>query len=175
MNRLRAFSRHTSDVVSSKRHVRIQDAVGTPARGELRLGQTLLANQVGAADMLQTVYLKILDGKARYDGKASFKTWLFAVIRNTAAEARRQRGRRRLRQQRGSPHQRDEPLPVPLYPVVDQGYSSSLVLLPLLLPASWLAVGSKPETFGQMISSGTVPRASMRRVSLRWSRWRCFS
>lgn len=47
-----------------------------------------------AADVLQTAYLKILEGKARYDGKASFKTWLFAVIRNTAADARRRRGRR---------------------------------------------------------------------------------
>lgn len=47
-----------------------------------------------AADVLQTAYLKILEGTARYDGKASFKTWFFAVIRNTAADARR---RRRLR------------------------------------------------------------------------------
>ena len=50
-----------------------------------------------AAEVLQTTYLKILDGKARYDGKASFKTWLFAVIRNTAADVRRQRKQRRLR------------------------------------------------------------------------------
>ncbi len=50
-----------------------------------------------AADVLHTAYLKILEGKARYDGKASFKTWLFAVIRNTAADMRRRRGARRLR------------------------------------------------------------------------------
>ena len=49
-----------------------------------------------AADVLQTVYLKILERKARYAGRASFKTWLFAVIRNTAADARRRRGRLRL-------------------------------------------------------------------------------
>ncbi len=59
------------------------------------------------ADVLHTAYLKILEGKARYDGKASFKTWLFAVIRNTAADARRQRGVRRLRLVRGeAPPQR---------------------------------------------------------------------
>ncbi len=50
-----------------------------------------------AADVLHTAYLKILEGKACYDGKASFKTWLFAVIRNTAADAHRRRGARRLR------------------------------------------------------------------------------
>ena len=50
-----------------------------------------------AADVLQTAYLKILDGRARYDGRASFKTWLFAVIRNTAADERRRHWLRRLR------------------------------------------------------------------------------
>ena len=38
-----------------------------------------------AEEVLQTVYLKILEGKARYRGEASLKTWLFAVIRKTAA------------------------------------------------------------------------------------------
>lgn len=49
-----------------------------------------------AADVLQTVYLKILEGKARYSGKAAFRTWLFAVIRKTAADARRRRTLRQL-------------------------------------------------------------------------------
>jgi RNA polymerase sigma-70 factor, ECF subfamily len=42
-----------------------------------------------AEDVLQTSYLKLLDGSARYAGGASFKTFLFAVIRRTAAERRR--------------------------------------------------------------------------------------
>ena len=46
-------------------------------------------SSVEAEAVLQTVYLKVLMGKARYDGKASFKTWLFAVIRRTAADERR--------------------------------------------------------------------------------------
>ncbi len=50
-----------------------------------------------AADVLQTAYLKVLDGRARYDGQAAFRTWFFAVIRNTAADAHRQRRRYRLR------------------------------------------------------------------------------
>ena len=29
-----------------------------------------------AEEVLQSVYLKILEGKARFDGKSSFKTWL---------------------------------------------------------------------------------------------------
>lgn len=42
-----------------------------------------------AEDVLQIVYLKVLEGKARFNGTAAFKTWLFAVIRKTAADQRR--------------------------------------------------------------------------------------
>jgi RNA polymerase sigma-70 factor (ECF subfamily) len=44
-----------------------------------------------AEDVLQVTYLKILDGRARFDGGSAFKTWLFAVIRRTAGERRRRR------------------------------------------------------------------------------------
>jgi len=50
-----------------------------------------------AEDVLQTVYLKVLQGKARYSGRASFRTWLFSVIRKTAAEERRRSLFRRLK------------------------------------------------------------------------------
>src|SRR5215471_3856324 len=50
-----------------------------------------------AEAVLQDVYLKILDGRARYDAKSSLKTWLFSVIRRTAAEHRRANLLRRLR------------------------------------------------------------------------------
>src|ERR1700674_3340491 len=42
-----------------------------------------------AEEMLQTVYLSVLDGRARYDARSSFRTWLFGVIRRTAASERR--------------------------------------------------------------------------------------
>ena len=44
-------------------------------------------NQAEAEDLLQSSYLKILEEKARYRfQKASFKTWLFTVIRNTSVD-----------------------------------------------------------------------------------------
>lgn len=39
------------------------------------------------------MYLKVLDGRARFEGRSSFKTWLHALIRNTAADERRRRSR----------------------------------------------------------------------------------
>jgi len=42
-----------------------------------------------AEEVLQITYLKVLEGKARFNGSASFKTWLFAVIRKTASDQRR--------------------------------------------------------------------------------------
>jgi RNA polymerase sigma-70 factor (ECF subfamily) len=48
-------------------------------------------NRDDAEEVLQTVYLKVLDGKARFDGRSSLKTWLFAVIRRTAMAHRRTR------------------------------------------------------------------------------------
>ena len=50
-----------------------------------------------AEDVLQTSYLKVLDGRAVFASRSSVKTWLFGVIRRTAAEHRRWRALRRFR------------------------------------------------------------------------------
>src|SRR2546422_5899401 len=46
-------------------------------------------NPVAAREILQLTYLKILAGKARFNGHASLRTWLYAVIWRTAADQRR--------------------------------------------------------------------------------------
>jgi RNA polymerase sigma-70 factor (ECF subfamily) len=42
-----------------------------------------------AEEVLQTTYLKVLDGRARFDGRSSLRTWFFGVIRRTADEQQR--------------------------------------------------------------------------------------
>lgn len=47
-----------------------------------------------AEEVLQAVYLQVLDGRARFGAQSTLKTWLFGVIRHCAAGRAR---RRRLR------------------------------------------------------------------------------
>ena len=54
-------------------------------------------DRVQAEEVLQMVYLKILEDKARFRGEASLKTWLFAVIRKTAIGEHRKNLLRKLR------------------------------------------------------------------------------
>lgn len=51
-------------------------------------------NREEAAETLQTVYLKVLEKRARFEGHGEFKSWLFGVIRRTASERRRKEWRR---------------------------------------------------------------------------------
>jgi len=48
-----------------------------------------------AGDVLQASYVKVLAGRAVFEERSSFRTWLFGVIRFTALEMRR-RGAREL-------------------------------------------------------------------------------
>jgi RNA polymerase sigma-70 factor (ECF subfamily) len=53
-----------------------------------------------AEDVLQTTYLKVLSGRARFEGHSAFKTWLFGVIRRTAQEHQRRARQRERRAER---------------------------------------------------------------------------
>ena len=53
-------------------------------------------NAAEAEEVLQIVYLKILQGKAVYRGESKLQTWLFAVIRKTALSERRKQWLRTL-------------------------------------------------------------------------------
>lgn len=42
-----------------------------------------------AKDVIQQAYLRVVEGRARFEGRATLKTWLFAVIRNVARHEHR--------------------------------------------------------------------------------------
>ncbi len=48
--------------------------------------QCMSNSEEEAKDVLQSVYLKVLTGKAKFSGKSSLKTWLFSVIKYTALD-----------------------------------------------------------------------------------------
>ncbi len=54
-------------------------------------------DQAEAEDVLHLAYVKVLEGRAKFEGRASFRTWLFGVIRYTAQEQQRWRWNQALR------------------------------------------------------------------------------
>jgi RNA polymerase sigma-70 factor (ECF subfamily) len=46
-------------------------------------------NKHAAEDVLHDAYLAVLNGKARFEGRSTFQTWLFGVIRLTALSTKR--------------------------------------------------------------------------------------
>ena len=61
-----------------------------------------------AEDALHAAYVRILDGRARFEGRSGFRTWLFGVIRITAFEARRKGWLRLVRLERWFSRSREE-------------------------------------------------------------------
>lgn len=53
-------------------------------------------DRVEAEEVLQTVYLEILEGRARFQQQSALQTWLFGVIRNTARNRARSRTYRKI-------------------------------------------------------------------------------
>jgi len=49
-----------------------------------------------AEDLLHDVYMMVLEDDARFEGRSTFKTWLFGVIRRVSARTHYHRGKARM-------------------------------------------------------------------------------
>ncbi|MDB4869869.1 MAG: polymerase sigma factor, sigma-70 family [Gemmatimonadales bacterium] len=83
-------------------------------------------NRDDAEEVLQTVYLSVLDGRARYEARSSFRTWIFGVIRRTAASERRRAWLRGLLVEREGGRGKGEAGVVALNPFVAADVESEL-------------------------------------------------
>ena len=63
----------------------------------LRLAQATVGRRAVAEEVTQDTWLAVVRGLERFEGRSSFKTWLFGVIRLTALDQRRRDWRRWLR------------------------------------------------------------------------------
>jgi RNA polymerase sigma-70 factor (ECF subfamily) len=77
-----------------------------PIRRELHLlSYRMLGSFHDAEDVVQDAQLKAWRGLNAYDGRASFRTWMFKVVMNTSLDALRTRRRRVLPQDIGPPRE----------------------------------------------------------------------
>jgi RNA polymerase sigma-70 factor (ECF subfamily) len=56
----------------------------------LRLAQSIVSNPVLAEDAVQDTWMGVVRGIDRFEGRSSFKTWLFRILVNRARSARSQ-------------------------------------------------------------------------------------
>jgi RNA polymerase sigma-70 factor (ECF subfamily) len=85
-----------------------------------------------AEETLQSAYLRILSGKARFDGRSAVRTWVFGVIRNTAHEELRGRATRDSRESRVDPEAETLPDTAPGADLLAERDESSSALLAAL-------------------------------------------
>lgn len=69
------------------------------ARYRNRVAQFVRWQQPGGAqawdDVTQEIFLQVLQSLPRFEGRSSFRTWLYSLARNVCRNAQRRRGRRR--------------------------------------------------------------------------------
>jgi len=118
-------------------------------------------NRAEAEDVLQTAYLKILEGRARFAGRSTFATWLFGVVRKTASERRRRAWRRELIRMRRADELVPDAGPTPDLSVESEQLRRELSLLPRrqgevlhLVFYNDLSIGEAAEVMG--VSLGTA-------------------
>ncbi len=53
----------------------------------LRLARTMVASEAVAEEIVQDTWMGVVRGIDRFEGRSSFKTWLFSILVNRARSA----------------------------------------------------------------------------------------
>lgn len=72
-----------------------RELVESHARGVFRLAYRMTGNPVDAEDMVQETFLRAWKQMPKFDGRASFGTWVHRICANCAYDLLRARARRR--------------------------------------------------------------------------------
>jgi RNA polymerase sigma-70 factor (ECF subfamily) len=84
------------DVLLKNRHIS-RSALSELHEGAWQWACHQLHGDTDAADeVMQTVYVMLLEGRAHFNNRSSLKTWLYAVIRNACRRHHRDLARQRL-------------------------------------------------------------------------------
>src|SRR5271163_5015974 len=79
-----------ADLLSSLRNGNEEAFVMLVARYQqpmLRLARTMVSNQSVAEEVVQDTWIGVVRGVERFEGRSSFKTWLFRILVNRARSA----------------------------------------------------------------------------------------
>lgn len=84
--------------------MRLEDVYRQHGHVVLRRAHTLLGNESDALDVLQQIFLSLVDRPERFQGRSAVTTWLYRVTTNACLNRLRDhKNRQRLLEERGNP------------------------------------------------------------------------
>ena len=126
------------------------------------LAYRLLGDPDVMDDVLQAAYLKAFRALGSFEGRASFRTWLYRIVHNACMDELRRRKRARLVTWDDDAVESIDPLPDPEELVTDrQELAAALASLPADMRAAVLLVDAEGMGYHEAAAVLGVPRGTL--------------